>query len=224
MRKFLLIAIVPIVGIFIGYLLLKDKYQKQQQELAIINPIDISEKSLVDSSLLRKGFGHTIADFSFTNQFGETITQKDIQGKVVIVDYFFTTCGSICPVMSTKMQQVQAAFLKDNRVVILSHSVWPEQDSVSVLAAYGSKYGAVHGKWHLLTGDKEKLYEQARKSYFLLKPAEAANAGDANSDFIHTNNFVLIDQQKRIRGYFDGTSDKEVKELIAAVNILLGKK
>jgi len=175
----------------------------------------------VDSSLLGIGHGHSVQDFSFINQYGESITEADVRNKVYVVDYFFTTCGSICPIMTGQMKRVQAAYLNEKDVLILSHTVWPEVDTVEQLLRYAQEKAVVRGKWHLLTGNKEKLYELARKSYFVLKPTEADDVGDGNSDFIHTNNFVLVDQKRRIRGYYDGTDSTEVSNLIRDIRILL---
>jgi protein SCO1/2 len=160
---------------------------------------------------------HTIKDFSFTDQSGSTITQKDIENKMVVVDYFFTTCHSICPIMSTQMERVAAAYKGNGEVVILSHTVDPETDSVPVMAEYAQKHNADKNQWHFLTGDKKKLYETARLSYFL--DAEEGDGGP--DDFIHTQNFVLIDKQKHIRGYYDGTNPQEVDKLITDINVLL---
>ncbi|MEO9258612.1 MAG: SCO family protein [Crocinitomicaceae bacterium] len=222
MKKVLLVIGIFVVAILVGYAILKSEMTTKNNQLDIINPTDIADKNMVDSTLLRKGYGHTVADFKFIDQFGDSITQEVTKGKVYVVDYFFTTCGSICPIMSNQMTRVQKEFLKEPNFVILSHTVWPEDDTVEQLANYGKKYGAVKDKWYFLTGDKEQLYGQARKSYFLLKPAEAGNVGDGNSDFIHTNNFVLIDQHKRIRGYYDGTNTEEVNHLIKDIHTLLG--
>ncbi len=197
--------------------------KKKDATLKIYNPNDIDTR-LVDSTLLGIGQGHTIQDFAFVNQYGESVTHVDIKNKVYVVDYFFTTCGSICPIMTGQMKRVQAAFLKEKDVVILSHTVWPEVDTVEQLLRYAQEKAVVRNKWHLLTGDKEKLYELARKSYFVLKPTEAEDVGDGNSDFIHTNNFVLIDKKRRIRGYYDGTDSLEVSNLIRDIQVLLEQK
>jgi protein SCO1/2 len=193
---------------------------KNRDVLPVINPIDVREE-MVDPELLRIGQGHTIGNFSFQNQENKTITQKDIKGKVFVAEYFFTTCQSICPIMNDQMQRVQQAYKRNSKVKILSFTVDPEVDTVDQMKRYSQKQKAISGKWHFLTGKKEELYSLARKSFFVLKPAEAQNQGDAGSDFIHTNNFVLVDQQKRIRGYYDGTSEKEVSQLIKDISRLL---
>jgi protein SCO1/2 len=219
MKRVLFLIILFAICIPIGYFLIKPKDQK---DLPIINPIDIQEE-MVDPEMLRIGQGHTIGDFSFQNQDNKTISQKDVKGKIVVVEYFFTTCKSICPIMNEQMQRVQKAIKGNTNVKILSFTVDPDVDSVEQLKRYANSHNAVRGQWHFLTGKKEDLYALARKSFFVLKPAEAANQGDVGSDFIHTNNFVLVDQKKRIRGYYDGTSEKEVTQLISDIDILLAE-
>lgn len=219
--RYIILLVIFVGGVTYGTFLLKSKPQTDIPK--IFNPTDLDER-LVDSSLLRIGHGHTIGDFSFVNQHGESITQNLIENKVFVVDYFFTTCGSICPIMTGQMKRVQATFLNEADVLILSHTVWPEVDSVGQLLQYAKEKGVVKGKWHLLTGDKSKLYDMARKSYFVLKPVEAEDVGDGNSDFIHTNNFVLVDQKRRIRGYYDGTDSTEVEQLIRDIRVLLTER
>jgi protein SCO1/2 len=217
MKRILFLIALFAVCVPIGYFLMKPK---NQDVLPVINPIDVQEE-MVDPELLRIGQGHTIGNFSFKNQDNKTITQKDIEGKVFVAEYFFTTCQSICPIMNDQMQRVQKEFKGNSKVKILSFTVDPDVDTVEQMKRYAQKQMAISGQWHFLTGKKEDLYSLARKSFFVLKPAEAQNQGDAGSDFIHTNNFVLVDQQKRIRGYYDGTSEKEVTELINDISRLL---
>lgn len=216
--RYIILLIIFTIGVTTGTILLKPKSEKKP--LNIFNPTDV-DITLVDSTLHGLGRGHQIQNFSFKNQLGETITQTTIKNKVFVVDYFFTTCNSICPIMTGQMKRVQAAFLKQKDFLILSHTVWPEVDSVEQLRKYASEKAVVNGKWHLLTGKKEELYKLARKSYFVLKPKETEDVGDGNSDFIHTNNFVLIDRQRRIRGYYDGTDSSEVTNLINDIKTLL---
>lgn len=195
----------------------------EQQTLPIINPIDVHSE-MVDPELLRIGFGHKIGNFSFQNQEGITITEKNVKGKVFIVEFFFTTCGTICPRMNLQMQRVQNAFQENKDLKILSFTVNPEVDTVEQMKRYAVEHKAHSNQWYFLTGDKKKLYELARKSFFVLKPSESQNLGDAGSDFIHTNNFVLIDRKMRIRGYYDGTSAHEVNDLLKDIEILLEEK
>jgi protein SCO1/2 len=219
--RYIILLVIFVAGVTTGTLLLTSK--KSNVAPRVFNPNDV-DASLVDSSLLGVGLGHTIQDFSFINQYGETVNQNTVKNKVYVVDYFFTTCASICPIMTSQMKRVQAAYLNEKDLLILSHTVWPEVDTIEQLSAYAKEKGVIKNKWHLLTGAKEQLYNLARKSYFVLKPAEAEDVGDGNSDFIHTNNFVLIDQKRRIRGYYDGTDSIEVSKLIRDIEFVLEEK
>jgi protein SCO1/2 len=216
MKRILILAAVLCTAILIGYFMTP----KVKKTLPIINPIDLKAE-MVDPELLRVGNGHTIAEFSFQNQLGKITTDKDVSGKVFVVEYFFTTCGTICPKMNIQMQRVQKAYLGNENFKILSFTVNPEVDSVAQMKRYADSHGAKSNQWFFLTGDKNKLYEMARKSFFVLKPQEAQNLGGVESDFIHTNNFVLIDQKMRIRGYYDGTVPHAVDQLIDDVQLLL---
>jgi protein SCO1/2 len=163
---------------------------------------------------------HTIKQFCFINQYGDSISQEQIKNKIFVCDYFFTTCKSICPIMTNQMERVQNKYLSNNDVIILSHTVDPEEDSVSVLFDYANRHHAIKGKWHFLTGDKKSLYNQARVSYLL--DNETGN-GDEH-DFIHTDKFALIDWKGRIRGYYVGTDSAEVSKLITDISTLLDEK
>ena len=210
MRLLVIVGIV-IVGITVAYFISKD--QLEQRKLPVIQPKDL-KKEMVNPELLKVGIGHRIGSFAFKNQNDDVVSLQDVKDKVFVVEYFFTTCGSICPVMTEQMTRVQAKYEGEEDFKILSFTVDPETDSVEVMRRYASKHNAVDGQWHFLTGNKKELYSLARNSFFVLKPAEAANLGDAGSDFIHTNNFVLVDRQQRIRGYYDGTSISEVNQLM----------
>lgn len=218
LRIYLLLFLAAIC-LTVAYTFISNK-DTEKKSLPILNPIDVRNE-LVDSSVQRKGYGHQIQPFEFFNQFGDKISNKDVENAVYVVEYFFTTCSTICPKMNTQMRVLQKKFKGVNNFKILSFTVQPEIDSIPALRRYADSYGAEKGQWHFLTGDKKKLYALARKSFFLLKPAEAQNLGDANSDFIHTNNFVLIDKNKRIRGYYDGTSAVEVEKLARDIQKLL---
>jgi len=210
-RKFFIVLIVfSVVTISLFYSALKP-----QKTLPIYNPADVNPE-LVDSTIQYKSKYHTIADFSFVNQNGDTITQKNYEGKIYVADFFFTTCGSICPKMSTNLVDVQKAILNNPKVMLLSHSVFPEVDSVSVLKAYAVKYGVVDSKWNLVTGDKKEIYTMARKSYLAVKLGRP----DQLYDMVHTENFVLVDQKRRVRGFYDGTNKEEIKRLIDDINFL----
>jgi protein SCO1 len=217
-RKFVWLGLIFIVCVPVGYYFVKPK----EKQLPIINPIDIQENT-VDPELLRMGQGHTIGSFEFVNQQAKKVSDKDFDGKIWVVEYFFTTCGSICPQMNVQMKRIQKNFIDDEDVQLLSFTVDPENDNPEVLQKYANQHAAYFPQWQFLTGQKEEIYAAARKYFFLLKPAETANAGDAGTDFIHTNNFVLIDQQKRIRGYYDGTNHNEVDRLMEDIGKLKDK-
>lgn len=189
---------------------------KPQKTLPIYNPADVNPE-LVDSTVQFVAKYHTIADFSFTNQNGKTITQKDYEGKIYVADFFFTTCGSICPIMTTNMIDVQKAFANNPKVMILSHTVTPEIDSVPVLKKYAIEKGVIDSKWNLVTGDKKDIYSMARKSYLAVKLGKPEEL----YDMVHTENFVLVDAERRVRGFYDGTKKEEVKKLIEDIQWLL---
>ena len=162
---------------------------------------------------------HKIPYFSFTDQEGNIFTSDSARNKITVVDYFFTTCQSICPVMSRQMERVAASFSTDSEILILSHTVNPETDSVAVLKAYSLLHKADYSKWKFLTGNKSDLYRLARRGY-LLDAIENTNANEAEADFIHTQKFVLVDKNKQIRGFYDGTDSLEVSRLIKEIRIL----
>jgi protein SCO1/2 len=205
---FFLVFSVVTIGLFYSAL-------KPVKSLPIFNPADVNPE-MVDSTVQYKTKYHTISDFSFTNQNGKTITQKDYEGKIYVADFFFTTCGSICPKMTTNLVEVQKAFSNNPKVMILSHSVLPDVDDVSKLKAYALKNGVNDQKWNLVTGDKASIYAMARKSYLAVK------LGKPNElyDMVHTENFVLVDTKKRVRGFYDGTKEDEIQRLIADINWL----
>ena len=188
---------------------------KPKKTLPIYNPADVNPE-LVDSSVQYISKYHTIADFSFTNQNGKTITQKDYEGKVYVADFFFTTCGSICPKMTTNLSDVQKAFANNPKVKLLSFTVFPETDNVPVLKAYAKKNQVNDAKWNLVTGNKKEIYTLARKSYLAVK------LGKPNElyDMVHTENFVLVDTKKRVRGFYDGTNKEDIKRLIEDITFL----
>ena len=159
---------------------------------------------------------HTIPDFTFQDQSGNNFSRKDMIDNIVIVDYFFTTCPDVCPKMSTQMVRVQERVKEAGDVIILSYTVYPEHDTVEVLAQYASEYNADPKIWHFLTGSKKELYDLARNGYFI-----TATKGDGGpEDFIHDEKFVLIDKYGRIRGYYEGTDREDVERLIDEIKVL----
>ncbi len=159
--------------------------------------------------------GHTAKSFSFINQDGKLLTEKDVQNKVTVVEYFFTSCPSICPVMNKNLQQVYNEFKTNPGFMILSHTVDPERDSVSVMSSYARRFGATTPGWQFLTGDKNALYETASKDYLL----SATDSGDAG--FIHTQYVALLDKKRQVRGFYDFTNSENVLKLESDIKSLL---
>jgi protein SCO1/2 len=159
---------------------------------------------------------HTIQPFTFVNQFNELITEKTIENKIYVTDFFFATCQSICPKMSSQLVHVQNAFKNDSNVLILSHTVNPSHDTVEVLNGYARSYGALKDKWHLLTGNKKAIYDMARYSYLV----NALEDDGSAEGFLHSELFILVDTKKRIRGMYDGTDSVSVVKLISDIQLL----
>ena len=172
---------------------------------------------LVDSTIQHHKKFHRIADFSLTNQNGKTVTQKDFKGKIYVADFFFTTCPNICIAMTDNLLKVQEKIKNNPNVVLLSHSVTPKIDSVPQLKKYAIEKGVIDKKWNLVTGDKKEIYELARKSYLAVK--EDGDGGPF--DMIHTENFILVDPDRRIRGFYDGTDLEEIQRLLEELEILI---
>ena len=182
--------------------------------MPIYQPAQVNSK-LVDSSIAHKIKYHTISDFSLINQNGDTITQDFYNNKIYVADFFFTTCQSICPVMTKNMKEIQDQLINDQEVLLLSHTVTPEIDSVEQLKKYAISNNINDNKWNLVTGDKKQIYDLARKSYLAV---ENSNFGEF--DMIHTENFMLIDKKRQIRGFYDGTDEKEIEQLLDDIQIL----
>ena len=186
-----------------------------EKRLPIYNPADVNPK-LVDESVVHVRRNHKVADFKLINQNGDTITQENYKDKIYVADFFFTRCMTICPVMTNNIGKLQDVFINDDDVMFLSHSVTPVIDSVSVLRAYADKKGVIDSKWNITTGDKKHIYKLSRKSYFAV-----LDEGDGGlQDFVHTENFVLVDKKRQIRGFYDGTDNDDIQRLIADIRIL----
>lgn len=153
---------------------------------------------------------HCIPSFAFTDQDGKTVTEKTVQGKIYVADFFFTRCGSICPKMAGNMKLLQDRFKDDDDIMFLSHSVTPTMDSVPVLKKYAEDKGVISGKWHLLTGDKDEIYAIAKKQYYA---GDTVGYYQSGNEFLHTENFILIDKHRRIRGVYNGTLPLEMERL-----------
>ena len=190
--------------------------QAPKRQLPIYNPSNFNP-SQVDRSLRNSSEYHTVSDFKLTNQYGKLITQEDYKDKIYVVDFFFTRYLTICPIMTDNMVEIQKEFRNNSEFMLLSLSVTPEIDSISVLRQYANSKGVIESKWNITTGNKKHIYELARKSYFAV-----VEKGDGGlQDFIHTPNFILVDKKKQIRGIYDGTDDEEILRLISDIEILL---
>jgi protein SCO1 len=207
-----LVLLVFCSAFYIAFLFLQPEYKS----LPFYDPADVNPE-LVDPAIRSIGKGHKIADYILMDQNGQPFYSSSMSGKVWMADFFFTTCPSICKNMAVQKQVLQEHFSDEPRFQMVSHSVNPEQDSVPVLAAYAALNSVNYPQWKLLTGDKSEIYTLARKSFLVARePTESIE-----HDFIHTENFVLIDQKGRIRGFYDGTSVESVQQLILDAEWLL---
>ena len=189
--------------------------QTQEKKLPIYSPSMVSDE-LVEEDLRYVKKYHRISDFSLLNQNGNNVTQEDYKNKIYVADFFFTTCPDICPIMTGNMLYLQES-LKDTSVMLASFSVTPKIDTVEVLKEYSTLKGVDDSRWNLMTGDKKQIYDLARKSYLVAK----AIPDGKNHGMIHTENFVLVDRDKRIRGYYDGTNIEDMDKLLDDIQILI---
>ena len=203
------ILIFSAAAVYMFYVILKPI-----EVLPVYQPAEVNEK-LVDSSIIHVAKYHKISDFKLTNQNGKEITQANYKDKIYVADFFFTTCQDICPVMTKNMYQLQEELKNDNEILLLSHTVIPEVDTVEQLKEYAIENNVDDSKWNLLTGDKKQIYELARKSYLAV---EDSNFNEF--DMIHTENFMLIDKEKQIRGFYDGTNSEDINRLLKDIEIL----
>ena len=203
-------SIVSIASILLFYNVLKP-----EKKLPIYQPNMVSFK-LVDSTVQHIKRFHKIKDFKLINQNGQEITNENYRDKIYVADFFFTTCQAICPIMKENMILLQNQYKNDNQVYLLSHTVTPEIDTKEVLKKYAIEKGIIDTKWNLVTGDKEEIYNLARKSYLVAEDVDESRF----FDMIHTENFVLIDPKRRIRGFYDGTDIESIDQLIIDIKIL----
>lgn len=204
-------ALFAITFLSIAFYLLKPK-----KSLPIFNPSDVNSE-LVDTTVQYKSKYHTIADFSFINQNEKVITQKDYANKIYVADFFFTTCPTICPIMQDNMVLIQERFKDNPKVMLLSHSVTPEKDTPAILKKYAEEKGVIDQKWNLVTGNKKDIYYIARKSYLAVK----TDSEGEMYDMVHTENFILVDTKRRIRGFYDGTKREDILRLMDDIDFLL---
>lgn len=196
-------AFVAAVGLF----LLSGCTQEKSETLPIFGEKEITA---TDTTY------HTIGNFRLVNQDSTVITNETVQGKIYVADFFFTSCRTICPIMKAQMTRVYEVVKDDADVLILSHTIDPEYDTVGLLHDYAERLGANSSKWHFLTGSKDSIYYLAQTSYFVTAMEDGADP----DGFIHSGAFLLIDKKGRIRGKYDGTKEDEVNKLLKAIEIL----
>lgn len=221
---FITLGVLSVIILSLFYNALKPKKQLPIYTPAMVNP------ELVDSLVQHENnkLKHTIADFSFKNQNNEIITQNHYEDVIYVADFFFTTCPTICPIMTDNMVWLQDQIKDMPDVKLLSFSVTPDIDTPEVLRAYADEKGVIDSKWNLLTGDKKEIYYLARQSFLAVKTTTVGEL----YDMVHTENFILVDKNKRIRGFYDGTNlDEEkdddtqtVKQLLEDINWLREQK
>ena len=212
-KRILVLILLFAIAVAIAYPILNKK------KLPVFNPADVNPL-LVTDTLRNITTGHTIAPFRLINQNGDTISDALFNGKIYVADFFFTTCRNICPIMTGQLKRVYEEYKGDNNVMFLSHTSLPESDTPPVLKKYSLRFGAQLPQWQFVTGDKKEIYALARNSYLAVK---TKGNGDKN-DFIHTENLILVDAKKRIRGFYDGTSTDDVNQLIDDIATLKEEK
>lgn len=200
----------PILSLLLGGGLLTLSACSEKKP-ALLLPV-YGEKTLNGSDTVY----HRIGSFSLTDQAGQSVNEQTVKGHIYVANFFFATCQSICPEMSTNLTSVQAAFAGDDSLLILSHSVNPMHDTVEVLRGYASIYKADEKKWHFLTGDKKQIYDLAKNSYLV----NALEDDGTPEGFLHSEMLLLIDTQGRIRGMYDGTDKAQVQHLIDDIRLL----
>lgn len=206
----IVLLILSVIIIYAIYTLLTP-----EKNLPVYQP-DMVNTELVDTTVQYVRKYHKIADFKLLNQNGDTITQDFYKNKIYVADFFFTTCLTICPIMTDHMLKIQEKIKDDPEVFLLSHTVIPKADSVPVLKEYALEKGVIDEKWNLVTGDKKQIYDLARKSYLATK----TDGNGGPYDMIHTENFVLVDKKSQIRGFYDGTNPEAIKDLMEDISIL----
>ncbi|MFH6983345.1 SCO family protein [Marinoscillum luteum] len=189
--------------------------QQKEKQLPILG-----KKEVVENGASADTVYHTIPDFKFIDQDSNTVTQKTFDNKIYIADFFFTTCPTICPVMKTQMLRVYEKYNDNPEIAFLSHTIDPKHDTVGVLKEYADRLGISSDQWHMVTGARDKIFEIAQSHYMVSAHEDPSAPGGA----VHSGAFILIDKQKRIRGYYDGTKEEEVNQLIEDIPLLIQTK
>ena len=223
MKRVLIVFIIFLTGA--GIIIYLNLDWQNNRKLPVFQPNDINPE-LVDSLLHGRGRGinggdHCISNFELTDQLNQKISKKLLYNKIVVANFFFVSCPSICPKMTQNLLTIHRQYIMDSSLLILSHTVWPEVDQVPLLFSYAEKYDVNHNTWRFLTGKKEELYRLARQDYLAAPDINDPNfQHGSNADFIHTENIVLLDTKQRIRGYYNGTDSLEMDRLLEDIEIL----
>ena len=223
MKRVLIVFIIFLTGA--GIIIYLNLDWQNNRKLPVFQPNDINPE-LVDSLLHGRGRGinggdHCISNFELTDQLNQKISKKLLYNKIVVANFFFVSCPSICPKMTQNLLTIHRQYIEDSSLLILSHTVWPEVDQVPLLFSYAEKYDVNHNSWRFLTGKKEELYRLARQDYLVAPDINDPNfQHGSNADFIHTENIVLLDTKQRIRGYYNGTDLLEMDRLLEDIEIL----
>ena len=223
MKRVFVVFLIFIIGA--GIIIFLNLDWQNNKKLPVFQPNDINPE-LVDSSLHGRGRGidggdHRISNFELFDQRNKKVTKNLIKNKIVVANFFFVSCPSICPKMTKNLITIHRKFIDDNTLIILSHTVWPEVDKVPLLFSYAEKYKINYNSWRFLTGRKEELYRLARQDYLVVPDINDPNfQHGSEADFIHTENIVLIDPKQRIRGYYDGTNPEEMIRLEEDIEII----
>ena len=215
MRYGWIIAMIVMVNTFSSCKQQTKKVQQAERVLPFYSTADFTPQWINSPDSLQQV--HQVGPFNFTAQDGNPVSEKTFAGKIYVADFFFTACPGICKKLTSNLSLVQAAYKNDADVLLISHSVTPEADSIPVLHAYAAKFGAINGKWFLVTGNRDAVYQLARRSYFA---DEDMGYQKKSSDFLHTENMLLIDKHRRIRGVYKGTSPADINQLIADIGLL----
>jgi len=223
MKRVLIVFIIFLTGA--GIIIYLNLDWQNNRKLPVFQPNDINPE-LVDSLLHGRGRGinggdHCISNFELTDQLNQKISKKLLYNKIVVANFFFVSCPSICPKMTQNLLTIHRQYIEDSSLLILSHTVWPEVDQVPLLFSYAEKYDVNHNTWRFLTGKKEELYRLARQDYLAAPDINDPNfQHGSNADFIHTENIILLDTKQRIRGYYNGTDSLEMDRLLEDIEIL----
>ena len=223
MNRVIIVFIIFLTGS--GIIIYLNLDWQNNRKLPVFQPNDINPE-LVDSLLHGRGRGinggdHCISNFELLDQLNQKVSIKLLHNKIVVANFFFVSCPSICPKMTQNLLTIHRQYIEDSSLLILSHTVWPEIDKVPLLFNYAEKYDINHNSWRFLTGEKEELYRLARQDYLAAPDINDPNfQHGVDADFIHTENIVLLDTKQRIRGYYDGTDSLEMYRLLEDIEIL----